>query len=131
MITLIIGLRGCGKSTKARELIEKGGLAYDMDAIASAFRLKQPHEEYYPQARKMANDLFIGFIHAAPHYHENIVIIRTAPTIYELEEIKPDLIIFKRTNYIDRQMDDKEAARARISRVLRYATQKNIKVITE
>lgn len=131
MITVIIGLRGCGKSTKAKELIESGGLAYDMDAIASAFRLRMPHEEYYPQARKMANDLFYGFLKNAPKYHENIVIIRTAPTQAELDEMKPDLIIYKKTNYIDREIDDKQLIKARIAGVLRYATRNNIKVIVE
>lgn len=131
MITLIIGLRGCGKTTKAKELIESGGLVYDLDAIAAAFRLRQPHEEYNPQSRAMANDFFTGFIYAAPRYHDNIVIIRTAPTIQELEEIMPDLIIYKRTNYIERPIDDVGTKKARISNLLHYAEQNNIRVLIE
>ncbi len=53
-ITLVCGLRGCGKSTYVKEHLTDGALAYDMDAIASAFRLRMPHEEYHEAARHMA-----------------------------------------------------------------------------
>ena len=86
MVTLIIGLPGCGKSVLAKRLIEDGGICYDLDAIASAFRLKQPHEERCEYARRMANDLLIGWRIKAYDYHDNIVIIRTAPTTQEAQE---------------------------------------------
>ncbi len=131
MITLIIGLPGCGKSTKAKELIKNGGLVYDLDAIAAAFTLSAPHEDNNPQARQMANDLLKGFALTAPRYHDNIVIIRTAPTRNELYFLKPDLIIYKRTNYVERETENTDFKKYRIKEVLQYATLRQIKVITE
>lgn len=131
MITLIIGMRGCGKSTKAKELIKNGGLIYDLDAIAAALTLTKPQEEYNPQARAMANYLLKDFVLNAPRYHENIIVKRTAPTTNELYFLKPDLIIYKRTNYVYRETENTRDKKDRIKNVLRYAAQRGIEVITE
>ena len=128
---MIIGLRGCGKSTKAKELIKNGGLIYDLDAIAAALTLTKPQEEYNPQARAMANYLLKEFVLNAPRYHDNIIIIRTAPTTNELYFLKPDLIIYKRTNYVYRETENTRDKKDRIKNVLRYAAQRDIEVITE
>lgn len=114
MLILIVGLRGCGKSTCAKEIIGDDGMAYDMDAIASAFRLRMPHDEYFAPARKMANDFLFGFLCKVYDYVDNIAVIRTAPRIEEAERIDPDKIIWMRSRYIPRPMDDEDAALRRI-----------------
>ena len=74
---LVVGLRGAGKSTYVKRHLDDESLAYDMDAIASAFRLKMPHEEYYKPARRMANDFLTGFMAKAHDYVKTVYIIRT------------------------------------------------------
>ena len=126
MVTLIIGLPGCGKSVLAKRLIEDGGICYDLDAIASAFRLKQPHEERCEYAREMANDLLIGWRTKAYDYHDNIVIIRTAPTIQEVQELSPDKVIILTKRWIQREMANEAAAAERIEKVFEWAVANNV-----
>ena len=90
---LIIGKPGTGKSTWAKKHLG-GGLCYELDAIACAFRLTVPHkEEVNPAARRMAAALRSGWLKAAEQYTHRILIVRTAPDIKELEETKPDRIV--------------------------------------
>ncbi len=117
---LVCGLRGSGKSTYAFEHMQNG-LVYDMDAIASAFRLRMPHEEYHKPARKMANDLLRGFLQAAERYTDRLIIIRTAPRIEEASDIEPDAIIICDGEYVYREMDDREAARGRLKELDEWA----------
>lgn len=126
MVTLIIGLPGCGKSVLAKRLIEDGGICYDLDAIASAFRLKQPHEERCEYARRMANDLLIGWRIKAYDYHDNIVIIRTAPTTQEAQELSPDKIIILTKRWMHREMENEAAASERIEKLFEWAVANNI-----
>ncbi len=126
MVTLIIGLPGCGKSVLAKRLIEDGGICYDLDAIASAFRLKQPHEEHCKYARRMANDLLIGWRIKAYDYHDNIVIIRTAPTTQEAQELSPDKIIILTKRWMYREMENEAAASERIEKLFEWAVANNI-----
>ena len=130
MITLVIGLRGTGKTTWCREHLGEYGLCYDLDAIASAFRLKQPHEEYHQQARWMANDILYGFITQAWQYTENILVIRTAPSIQEFREINPDVVVYCKHQYIKRGMDDETAAKQRIRQIISYCGRAGVTVIT-
>ena len=44
MVTLIIGLPSTGKTSYAKNHL-RDGLCYDLDYLASAFRLQTPHEE--------------------------------------------------------------------------------------
>lgn len=125
---LVIGLRGAGKSTYVKKHLDANSLAYDMDAIASAFRLKMPHEEYYKPARKMANDFLMGFLTRAHDYAAKIFVIRTAPTIKELETIKPDTVVICKHQYEYREMDDRQQARDKIKAVEEYCTQNNYTV---
>lgn len=113
MITLVCGLRGSGKSTWCKNHLGDG-LCYDMDAIASAFRLKMPHEEYHTNARHMANEFLWGFLTKAEEYTDNVLIIRTAPRIEEVEEIHPDRVVILRRRYVERPMDDAAAAAERL-----------------
>lgn len=92
MITLVCGLPGTGKSTYTRRHLGHG-VAYDLDALAGAFRLRGAHEEYHDAARHMANDLFPGFTQVARRYSQTIFVIRTAPDMDELQRISPDRVV--------------------------------------
>lgn len=128
MVTLVIGLRGCGKTTQAKRLIGEDGLCYDLDAIASAFRLREIHEEYCPFARAMANDMMYGFLTYAGEYTDNIVIIRTAPDIEELEDICPDKLYVMQNRYVVREMDDENSALDRIDKAIEWAKANDVKI---
>ena len=118
---LVIGLRGSGKSTYCMKNMQDG-LVYDMDAIASAFRLKYVHEEYFSPARRMANDMMLAFARNAENYVDRVMIIRTAPTILEVEDIAPDEIVVCTKNYVDREMTSRERAQERINDVISHFT---------
>ncbi len=98
MITLVIGLPSTGKTSYAKNHL-RDGLCYDLDYLASAFRLRNPHEERHDAAIRMANDIAFGFYRNAREYAKNIIIIRAAPSIEEVEEIKPDKIIVMQHEY--------------------------------
>lgn len=98
---LVCGLPGTGKTTYVKEHLG-GGLAYDLDRLAAAFRLADPGELVGEAARKMANDLLIGFASKACDYSPKVYIIRTAPDRGELEAIKPDRVIMLTTIHADR-----------------------------
>ena len=125
---LVIGIRGTGKSTYVKHHLDNYSMAYDMDAIASAFRLKMPHEEYFRPARMMANAFLFGFLAKAHEYTECVYVIRTAPTIKELEQIKPTRVVICKHVYEYRKMDDRNAALERISEVEHYCTAQGLRV---
>lgn len=91
-VTLIIGMPNSGKTTVAKQIL-RGGLAYDLDYIAAAFRLRSPHEERHQGSRRMANALLKGFLANVRRYTGRVVVIRSAPTVEELIEIEPDELI--------------------------------------
>lgn len=101
MLTLVCGLHGTGKSTWVKEHL-KNGLAYDLDAVAAAFRLRAPHEEYHDAARQMANGMLIAFATHARTYSQDVFIIRTAPDSVELEQLSPDRVIICMKQYVVR-----------------------------
>ena len=129
MIILVIGLRGTGKSTWCKEHLGDDGLCYDMDAIASAFRLRMPHEEYHTEARHMANDLLYGFLAQAEEYTDQIFIIRTAPSVEEIRQINPDVIVVCKKRYALREMDDEKGASNRIRLAEYYARTHDIRLL--
>ena len=100
MKTLVIGLPSSGKTTYVQNMPGKW-LAYDLDYLAAAFRLRDPHSERDGSARRMANDLLYGFIENAEQYSENVYIIRAAPSTEELLSIMPDSLVVMRTQYHD------------------------------
>ena len=125
---LVVGLRGCGKSTYCKKHLDEFSLVYDLDAIASAFRLKMPHEEYFRPARKMANDFLKGFLMKAHDYCKRVFIIRTAPSIREVEEIEPDKVVICKKQYVFREMDDRKSALKRIEELELYCLERGIEI---
>lgn len=122
---LVIGLAGTGKSTYVKKNMDYLSIAYDLDALAAAFRLTKPHEEYHKPARKMANDFMLGFITKAHEYAPKVFIIRTAPTIQEIERIKPTSVIICKHEYLHREMDDRQLAREKIKAAEEYCRNNN------
>ena len=112
---VVCGLPGTGKTTYVKDHLG-GGLAYDLDRIAEAFRLAEPGEIIGEAARKMANDLLLGFASKATDYAPKVFIIRTAPTIEELEAIKPDRVVMLTRIHADRgiPIGDKQSKLNRI-----------------
>lgn len=127
--TLIVGLPGSGKSTLAKKLL-KGGLCYELDSIACAFRLTVPHkEEPHTGARRMAAALRRGWLEEAHNYADDIIIVRTAPEIDELTETNPDKVIVCTKQYTDRPYRyDKKDYQRQIAEVIAWAEDNKIPV---
>ena len=131
-LTLVIGAPGSGKTSYVRRHLG-GGLAYDLDYIAAAFRLRQPHAEKNEAARRMANGMLRGFAANARRYNSEVYVIRMAPSIEELADIDPDRIvcctgqhfIAGRKDYT--RMDEKEIE-IRIKNIIEYAEANTIPV---
>lgn len=121
-VTLVIGLPGSGKSTWVKNNLG-GGIVYELDAIASAFRLTVPHVgEPHGGSRRMAAALRSGWLAAAPKYASHIFIVRTAPDIDEVAEINPDEIIVCAKEYKQRTCTyDKEQYQRQIKNVMEWA----------
>ena len=127
---LVVGLRGTGKTTYCRNMMDEFTLVYDLDAIAAAFRLNKPHEEIFKPARRMANDFLKGFIQKAQDYAPKIFIIRTAPSIAEFEDINPDRIVFCMTEYSFREMDDRQKAIKKLDDLMKHCASRGVPVET-
>lgn len=125
---LVCGYPGSGKSNWAHNHLGDG-IAYDLDAIAAAFRLRRPHEEQHEPSRRMANDLLYGFIQNAGEYCDKIIIIRTAPHTDELEDISPTKVIIRLKQYIDRPKGYN--TEARLQNVAQWCEDHNIPVLYE
>ena len=106
---LVIGKPGSGKTTWTRDQLGLDAMAYDLDAIAAAFRLTDPHEEIHKGSRKMAAKLMLAFSERAQTFAPRIFIIRSAPTPEEIAQIKPDKIVICMGNYPIRTRKDFES----------------------
>ena len=124
---LVVGNPGTGKTRYVREHM-RGGVAYDLDAIAAALRLTTPKQEDCKPARWIANSLLPGFSKAAHVYVKNVYIIRTAPDIDELEMIEPDEIVILYGKYGNAELTDKRRHKiaVRIKKCAEYAKANNI-----
>lgn len=92
-LTLVIGKPNSGKTTWVKMHIGDG-LCYDLDYIASAFRLRSPNgAEEHKGARRMANSMVKAFAHNVARYASRAFVIRTAPSLEELEAIDPDRVV--------------------------------------
>ena len=128
-VTLVCGLPGTGKSTWTREHLG-AGICYELDAIASAFRLTVPHSgEPHAGARRMAAALRKGWFAQAKNYASRIFIIRTAPDITELSEIMPDKIVICTKQYVMRPYEfDIKDYRAQVQGVIEWAQKNQIEI---
>ena len=96
---LVIGLPGSGKTSYVQSVLSEDAIAYDLDAIAGAFRLRGPHEEDHKASRRMANSLFKAFALRAQEFAPRVFLIRSAPKLEELAEIKPDRVVICSSQY--------------------------------
>lgn len=90
---LVVGRPGSGKTDYVRRRL-RGGVVYDLDAIAGALRMKRPKEEHHMPSRMLANSMARGFAKAAHNYVDTVYIIRTAPDQDEIFDIDPDFIVY-------------------------------------
>lgn len=90
---LVIGKPGSGKTSYVKNRLGLDGIAYDLDAIAGAFRLTCEHEERHEAARRMADSMFLAFSSRAQDFAKRVYLIRTAPTLAELSQIRPDRVV--------------------------------------
>ena len=105
---LVIGQPGSGKTTWVRDQLGLDAIAYDLDAIAAAFRLRGPHEERHRGARKLAGKLMQAFAERAQTFAPRIFIIRSAPTVEEISQIRPDRLVICTGQYDIRRRKDFE-----------------------
>lgn len=106
---LVIGKPGSGKTCWTREQLGQDAIAYDLDAIAAAFRLTEEHEEIHEGARRMANALFQAFAARAQNFANRVFLIRTAPSPEELSQIRPDRVVICSGTYDIRKRKDFDA----------------------
>ena len=129
-VTLVIGMPGSGKSTWARRNL-KGGLCFELDAIACAFRLTVPHNEppNIP-ARRMAAALRKAFIAAAPRYTAKLMVVRSAPDIDEIAETNPDRLVVCWQEYARREYEyTREEYKRRIAEAEEWARLNGVEII--
>lgn len=127
---LVLGLPGSGKSTYVKENLGDG-ICFDLDAIASAFRLKQPHEENDETLKFMANDLFDSWLKLAKSIPNprSIFVIRVAPRMEEVYKIAPSKIVLCKRIYRNRPFElDMTEYERRIALIKDWARRRHIEI---
>lgn len=131
-VVLVVGVPGSGKSTYVKTHIG-GGVAFDLDYVAAAFRLKKPHEEIHDASRRMANEIGKVFVDAAKKYSGVVFMVRTAPTIDEAERIRPSRLVYCAVSHrtgargLPAGYDEEEAQR-RLYGLLEWARENRVPV---
>lgn len=133
VLTLVVGHPGSGKSTWVRRNMG-GGLCYDLDYLAAAFRLRAPHQERHEAARRMANSMVRSFAQNARRYSGSVYVIRTAPGIDEVEALEPDRIVICSgahdiTGRVDYVRTDEEEHSARLTELEAWAKDNRVPVV--
>lgn len=134
-VTLVIGLPGSGKSTWVKNHLGSEGIAYDLDAIAAAFRLAQVHTERQDASRKLANALYKAFALRASEYSSDVYLIRSPGTLDEIQRIHPDRLVVCRgrhniTNRKDYMPIDTSQMEQRISEQIDWAKSNGVEVVS-
>lgn len=130
MLTMVIGMPGSGKSTWVKHHIE-GGLCYELDSIACAFRLTIPHkEEPHAGARRMAAAMRSAWLIEARKHSDNLFVVRTAPSDEELSETMPDRIVVMTKRYVDRPYRfSREEYQRQIDSAIEWADANEVEVL--
>ena len=130
MKTLVIGLGGTGKTTWVKRNLGDG-LCFDLDALAFAMRLEPYDAEKtrrIPDAIACANNFLTPFLDYTEFLERDVFIIRTAPSIGELEVIEPERLIVCSRVYVNRGYGNEKAASLRIQRAIAWAKERFINV---
>lgn len=132
-IILVVGLPGSGKTHYVKQNLGNG-IVYDLDYIAAALRLSDPHSLRHEAARVVTNELLFDFITKAKLYSENIYVIRSAPSVFEVKQISPSKIVICKGSYnIMNRPDYVPVDRCdylnKIQRIINLAKEKNIPLI--
>lgn len=126
---LVVGLPGTGKSTWTKEHLG-GGLAYDLDALAAAFRLTSPKSEEHAAARRLAAALRQSFSESALEYSPHIFVIRSAPSLDEVIDFCPDkIVVMTKQHKTPGYSYDKKGMQQAIDDIIEYATLNRIPLI--
>ena len=111
---LVMGAPGAGKTTFCRENLG-AGVMYDLDLIATALRGNRELDPEDPRsrtfnddARDIADQLLVPVIEAARRVRPtSFFLIRTAPTLEEVEALMPDQVFWIRNGAAEIRSGDR------------------------
>lgn len=109
-LTLVVGLPGTGKTAAVKQWAKGDALVYDLDYIAGALRLSAPKKDENRMARRMANSMVVSFARNVGKWASRAYIIRTAPTIEEVDAMEVDKIIHFSEEKVKTDIDERRRA---------------------